>query len=180
MDLISDWLRSLWASCDNRNRNMRSDKQVVWSLRALKLQPESPWIWWMKKWKSPWEFSARFCFGSCTLSWWALEKWMRGVDSSNHKSESYRRVVRVTRIPWGIVERKFILSKNNEPLINLLCLCSLFKQAWAAQIHWARVLHSWVSRREHMPFLIVLIKRKHFTASIGSGRILGKDLHLWL
>ena len=57
---------------------------------------------------------------------------------------------------------------------------SLFKQGWAASIHWPRILHSWVSRREHVPILVVLIKRNLFTTSFGSSRSLGKDLYLCL
>ena len=68
----------------------------------------------MEKWRSPWEFHACFSFGSCAdLA--GFEDMNKKSDPTNLcKSESYRRVVRVTRLTW-VDCGKEILSKKNQP-----------------------------------------------------------------
>lgn len=110
MDLISDLLRSLSASCDSGFMNMHSDKQVawpgsVWELADSNLSFHESGEW--KKWRRLWEFHAWFFFGSCAVSWLALKLWIKRADPSNlYKSESYRRVVSVTGVSWGDCEKE--------------------------------------------------------------------------
>ena len=103
---------------------MHSDKQVVWpdsvwGLSDSNLSPHEP-----GEWKNG-EVLGSFMPGSLLVavrSWRALQIWIKRVDPTNlYKSESYRRVVRVTRLTW-VACRKEILSKKNQPWINLLCL----------------------------------------------------------
>ena len=105
MDLISDLLRSLSASCDSKFMNMHSDKQVawpgsVWELADSNLSSHESGE--RKKWRSLWEFNSWFFIGSCAVSWLVLKLWIKRADPSNlNKSESYRRVTSVTRVTWG-------------------------------------------------------------------------------
>ena len=95
MDLISNLLRSVSASCDSRFMTMHSDKQVawpgsVWELSNSNLSSHESGEW--KKWRSLWEFHSWFFIGSCAVSWLVLKLWIKRADPSNlYKSESYRK-----------------------------------------------------------------------------------------